>query len=199
MTSCPQSHYVTIVSAQRDTEIYQHGKDDCESCLACMADKHAAISEMFRSKLAATTAPGTTGSRALCHECADVVDVVHGKLSPHHGSSGEGCPLNHVDAQIYLPPRIANLIEDLCVPFGYQPLRKKAPKPRKRKHGTSKIRPTTKRTMRGLGGRRIVLEGFGRHAPAFIAITAGNTTPIGAWLSPPELRRLVEAARKILR
>ena len=67
------------------------------------------------------------------------------------------------------------------------------------KQCSSKIRPTTKRTMRGLGGRRIVLEGFGRRAPAFLAIAAGSTAPIGAWLSPTELRRLVEAARKILR
>jgi len=67
------------------------------------------------------------------------------------------------------------------------------------RQGPSKIRPTTKRTVRGLGGRRIVLEGFGRHAPAFIAIAAGGTAPIGAWLSPTELRRLIEAARKILR
>lgn len=135
MTGCPQSHYATIVSAQKDTEIYQHGDDDCADCLARMADKHAAISEMFRSKLAATTAPSTTGSRALCHECADVVDVVRGKLAPHHGSSGEGCPLNNVDAQIYLPPRIADRVEDLRVPFGYQvePLREKTRKPRKRK------------------------------------------------------------------
>jgi hypothetical protein len=63
----------------------------------------------------------------------------------------------------------------------------------------TKIRPTTKRTLRGLGGRRVVLEGFGRRAPAFIAITAGGAPPLGAWLSPTELRRFVEAARKILR
>lgn len=67
------------------------------------------------------------------------------------------------------------------------------------KQGTPKIRPTTKRSIRGLGGRRIMLEGFGRRAPAFIAIAAGDTAPIGAWLSPTELRRLVEAAKKILR
>ena len=44
-----------------------------------------------------------------------------------------------------------------------------------------------------------MLQGFGRRAPAFIAIAANDTAPIGAWLSPTELRRLVEAARKILR
>jgi len=63
----------------------------------------------------------------------------------------------------------------------------------------TKIRPTTKRILRGLGGRRVVLEGFGHRAPAFIAISAGGFTPIGAWLSPAELRRLIEAARRILR
>lgn len=118
MINCLQSHYTTIISTQKDAEIYRQGESDCTDCLTRMADKHAAISEMFRSKLAATTAPSTTGSRALCRECADVVDVVRGKLAPHHGSSGG--PLNNVDAQIYLPPRIADLIEDLRVPFGYQ-------------------------------------------------------------------------------
>ena len=62
-----------------------------------------------------------------------------------------------------------------------------------------KIRPTTKRTLRGLGGRRVLLEGFGHRAPVFIAITAGGSPPIGAWLSQTELRRLVEAAKRILR
>jgi hypothetical protein len=62
----------------------------------------------------------------------------------------------------------------------------------------AKIRPTTKRTLQGLGGRRVLLEGFGRQAPAFIAITAGSSPPIGAWLSPAELRRFVEAAKRIL-
>jgi hypothetical protein len=61
------------------------------------------------------------------------------------------------------------------------------------------IRPTAKHTLRGLGGRRVVLEGFGPRAPAFIAIAAGGSPPIGAWLSPTELRRLIEAARRILR
>lgn len=63
----------------------------------------------------------------------------------------------------------------------------------------TKIHPTIKHTLRGLGGRRVVLEGFGHRAPAFIAIAAGGSPPIGAWLSPTELRRLIEAARRILR
>lgn len=61
-----------------------------------------------------------------------------------------------------------------------------------------KIRPETKRVLRGLGGRRVVLEGFGPRAPAFIAITAHGEPPLGAWLSPRELRRLIETARRIL-
>lgn len=67
------------------------------------------------------------------------------------------------------------------------------------KQGTPKIRPTSKRTLRALAHRRVVLEGFGPRSPAFIAITARGSAPIGAWLSPTELRRLIEAARKILR
>lgn len=62
-----------------------------------------------------------------------------------------------------------------------------------------KVRPTTRRTLRALGGRRVVVEGFGRTSPAFVAITGGGDAPIGAWLSPRELRRLVEAARRILK
>lgn len=63
----------------------------------------------------------------------------------------------------------------------------------------TKIRPSTKRTLRALGGRRIVIEGFGRRAPAFVAIAAGGGEPIGAWLPPAELRQLVAAARRILK
>ena len=62
----------------------------------------------------------------------------------------------------------------------------------------AKIRPKVRRTLRALGGRRVVVEGFGRRAPTFVAITGGNA-PCGAWLSPGELRRLAETARKILK
>lgn len=44
-----------------------------------------------------------------------------------------------------------------------------------------------------------MLEGFGRRAPAFVAIAAGGDAPIGAWLSPTELRRFVDAAKRILK
>jgi len=56
-----------------------------------------------------------------------------------------------------------------------------------------------RRTLRALGGRRIVIEGFGRRAPTFVAIACRGDVPIGAWLSPAELRRFVVAARKILK
>ena len=61
------------------------------------------------------------------------------------------------------------------------------------------VRPKTRRTFRALGGRRVVVEGFGRRAPTFVAIVGGNEAPIGAWLSPAALRKLVEAARRILK
>ena len=67
------------------------------------------------------------------------------------------------------------------------------------KTASTKVRPTTRRTLRALGGRRIVVEGFGRRSPTFVAIAGGSDAPIGAWLSPSALRLLVEAARKILR
>lgn len=63
----------------------------------------------------------------------------------------------------------------------------------------AKVRPKTRRTLRALNGRRVVVEGFGRRSPTFVAIAGGSEAPIGAWLSPSALRLLVEAARKILR
>ena len=67
------------------------------------------------------------------------------------------------------------------------------------KTGVAKVRPTTRRTLRALGGRRIVVEGFGRRSPAFVAIAGGSDVPVGAWLSPAELRRLVDVAKRILK
>jgi hypothetical protein len=67
------------------------------------------------------------------------------------------------------------------------------------KSSVPKVRPSTRRTLRALGGRRIVNEGFGRRAPTLVAIAAGGGVPIGAWISPTELRRFVETARRILK
>ena len=63
----------------------------------------------------------------------------------------------------------------------------------------AKARPTTRCTLRALSDRRIMIEGFGRRAPTFVAISGGSDVPVGAWLSPGELRRLVAVARRILR
>jgi len=63
----------------------------------------------------------------------------------------------------------------------------------------TKICPKTRRTLRALGGQRIVIEGFGRRAPTFVAIARGDEAPRGAWLSPGELRRLAETVRRILK
>ncbi len=63
----------------------------------------------------------------------------------------------------------------------------------------AKVRPTMRRTLRTLGGRRILIEGFGRGAPAFVAIVGGTEAPSCVWLSQRELRRLIEVARKILK
>lgn len=62
-----------------------------------------------------------------------------------------------------------------------------------------KIRPSTRSTLRALGGRRVIIEGYGRKAPALVAIVGGSEAPIIAWLSPRALRRFVEATRKILK
>ncbi len=61
------------------------------------------------------------------------------------------------------------------------------------------IRATSRTTLRALSGRRVVVEGFGRRSPAFVAISGNSDVPVGAWLSPSELRRLVSAARRILK
>lgn len=60
------------------------------------------------------------------------------------------------------------------------------------------FRPKTRCTLRAFGGRRIVVEGFGRGAPAYVTIAGSSDVPVGAWLSPRELRRLVAAAKRIL-
>ncbi len=63
----------------------------------------------------------------------------------------------------------------------------------------TKTRPKTRRTLRARGGRRVVVEGFGRRALTLVAIAGGDVVPSSAWLSPGELRRLVDVARRILR
>jgi hypothetical protein len=50
--ACAQSHYATIVEAQKDTEIYQHGNDDCPACLRRMVSKHEQVAQVFRDKIA---------------------------------------------------------------------------------------------------------------------------------------------------
>lgn len=50
---CLQAHYAVIVDAYKDAEIYQRGDADCASCLHHMVEKHEALAEVFRSKLAA--------------------------------------------------------------------------------------------------------------------------------------------------
>jgi len=54
-----------------------------------------------------------------------------------------------------------------------------------------RIKPRVKVTLRALG--------FGRRSPAFVAVAGGGGCPEAAWLSPRELRRLVDAGRKILK
>lgn len=61
------------------------------------------------------------------------------------------------------------------------------------------VRPKMRRTLRALNGRRVVVEGYGRRAPAFVAIAGSSDVPVGAWLTPVELRRFVEVARRILK
>ena len=69
----------------------------------------------------------------------------------------------------------------------------------KRASSPQAVRPSTRRTLRARGGKRLIVEGFGKKAPTFVAIAGGNEVPSGAWLSPRELRRLAETARRILK
>jgi len=59
------------------------------------------------------TVAGTLTSNALCHECSEMVEIIDGRLAPHHGTTGEGCPLNNTPVQIYLHPRVADRIAHL--------------------------------------------------------------------------------------
>lgn len=67
------------------------------------------------------------------------------------------------------------------------------------KNAGRKVRPLIKRTLRALGRRKIVIEGFGRRAPAFILIVGGSDVPVGVWVSPVELRKLIAVAKRILK
>lgn len=107
---CAQSHYAAIVDAQKDVEIYQLGDIDCPRCLQLMGDKHQQIAEVFRARLRAQSGERVQG---LCHECEEMVDVVDGKLDPHHGTTGDGCSQNGATAQIYLHPKVAALIAEM--------------------------------------------------------------------------------------
>jgi hypothetical protein len=61
------------------------------------------------------------------------------------------------------------------------------------------VRPKTRRTLRALAGRRIIVESFGARAPTFVAIAGGTDTPASAWITHSELRKLVELGKKILK
>lgn len=54
---CLLSHYAAIVEAARDVEVYQLGDVDCSCCLRRMAEKHEALAEVFRARLAALEPP----------------------------------------------------------------------------------------------------------------------------------------------
>ena len=107
-----ESHYASIVDAQKDAEVYQLGDVHCADCLRRMADKHAALAAIFSARLPQAT-PGDP-PQALCHECSEMVVVLEGnKLEPHHGTNGDGCSQNGADVQIWLHPLVADRIAEL--------------------------------------------------------------------------------------
>jgi hypothetical protein len=50
---CLASHYAVIVEAHKDAEVYQRSDADCPSCLTRMVERHQAIADVFRARLAA--------------------------------------------------------------------------------------------------------------------------------------------------
>lgn len=50
---CLRSHYAAVVEAHKVVEIYQLGDVDCTACLRLMAEKHEAVAQVFRDRLAA--------------------------------------------------------------------------------------------------------------------------------------------------
>jgi hypothetical protein len=72
-------------------------------------------------------------------------------------------------------------------------------KEKEKEEAPPRVRPRVKATLRALGGRRVVIEGFGRRAPAFVVVVGGKAPPIGVWLSPRALRRLAVVAKRVLK
>lgn len=62
----------------------------------------------------------------------------------------------------------------------------------------AKLRPRVRRTLRAASGRKIVIENFQRGGVSLVGIMDGHGWS-AAWLRPAQLRKLAEAARKILR
>jgi len=65
--------------------------------------------------------------------------------------------------------------------------------------GYRRVRPKTTSVIRALSGRRVVIEGYGQRSPTFVGVAGGGEVPIGAWLSPAALRRLIVATKKALK
>ena len=88
---------------------------DCPACLRQALAASEARTRAIRDLLS----KAADRPQALCHECSEIVDVVDGKLDPHHGETGDGCPQNGAAAQIYLHPKVVALIHELTpLPFG---------------------------------------------------------------------------------
>lgn len=83
------------------------------NCVGCLRQALAAAEQRTQilRELLVKEAPSL--HQALCHECSEMVEVVEGKLSPHHGTSGDDCSQNDAVAQIYLHPRVADRIAQL--------------------------------------------------------------------------------------
>lgn len=87
---CAHSHYAAIVEARKDVEIYQLGDIDCAECLRRMADKHAALADVFRARLvklkaAERVALNIANTRRRCR----IYDT--DCINPHYCDARGGC------------------------------------------------------------------------------------------------------------
>ena len=92
---CALSHYAAIVDAQKDVEVYQLGDVDCPICLRRMVEKHEALADVFRARLALlTTEPKRC--RVYDTDC----------INPSYCNARDACCAGDPDCQPTIQPLI---------------------------------------------------------------------------------------------
>ena len=102
-----------VASADEMTRTAFHDID-CADCLRQALAAAEARTRAIRELLVKRESSHVDATcHGLCHVCHEMVEIVCGKLAPHHGTTGEGCPQNQAIAQISLHPVAAKLIAEL--------------------------------------------------------------------------------------